>query len=108
MQAPAPAGLLAAAVFAYFDDHATAAKSPLIWKLPETIWIASPFRRSAACLEGNGKWVFPGYRGSSHIAAMGMLKAAFDKRLAALGWGQIVRPDVTGRPVEPGWTPADR
>jgi integrase len=35
---------------------------------------------------------------------MGLFKAAFDKRLAALGWDQIVRIDAKGRPVELGWT----
>src|SRR5271170_415141 len=33
----------------------------------------------------NGRWVFPGYRGTGHISGVGMLKQAFDKRLAALG-----------------------
>jgi integrase len=36
----------------------------------------------------NPKWVFPGYRGTGHIAGVGMLKARFDKRLPPdmLGW----------------------
>jgi integrase len=55
-------------------------------------------------LESNSKWVFPGYRGTGHIAGIGMFKQAFDKRLAALGWDKIVRIDAKGRPIEPGWT----
>jgi integrase len=55
-------------------------------------------------LESNSRWIFPGYRGRNHITGVAMLKGAFDKRLAALGWDKIVRKDEKGRPIEPGWT----
>jgi integrase len=55
-------------------------------------------------LQSNGKWVFPGYRGTGHIAGIGMFRQAFDRRLAALGWDQIVRKDTKGQPIPPGWT----
>jgi integrase len=32
-------------------------------------------------LQGNSRWVFPGYRGAGHFAGVGVLKAAFDKKL---------------------------
>jgi integrase len=47
----------------------------------------------------NSPFVFPGYRGSSHLAAASTLKSGLDKRLADMGWADIPRE----RGVEAGW-----
>jgi integrase len=45
-------------------------------------------------------YVFPAYRGTSHLAAAGVLKRGLDKRLAEMGWADIPREQG----VEAGWT----
>jgi integrase len=46
------------------------------------------------------EYIFPAYRGNSHLCAAGMLKRGLDKKLAELGWASIPRKQG----VEAGWT----
>ena len=45
-------------------------------------------------------FVFPAFRGQSHLTSAGVLKRQFVAKLAAMGWNSIARESG----VEPGWT----
>jgi integrase len=44
-------------------------------------------------------YVFPAYRGASHLAAAGVLKRGLDDKLATMGWADIARKPG----VDPAW-----
>jgi integrase len=50
-------------------------------------------------------FVFPAFRGSSHLCAAGMLKQGLDNKLADMGWADIPRKqDKEGNKIKQQWT----